>query len=285
MKNILLPTDFSENALNAIKYALKLLKDERCVFYLLNTYTPIIYNYDFQMQSGGYLGDVVDIIRDNSEENLDNLKEKLIDKYASKTHEFETISSFNQLTDEIKDVVKSKEIDLIVMGTKGASGVKEVLFGTNTIHTIQKVKCPILAIPDGYYFETPTDILFPTDYKIDYSKKQLITLKTIAKNFNTNIHILNVSHGRELNKEELNNKATLRNHLTKEKHIFHRVGDTDIPVAITNFQKNTYVQLLMMINNKRSFFENLFFRKTINQIGFHLTIPFLVIPSKIKNKS
>ena len=60
MKNILLPTDFSENSKNAIYYAKELFKDVACKFHLLNTYSPAIYNYDYQMNSGGYIGGVVD---------------------------------------------------------------------------------------------------------------------------------------------------------------------------------------------------------------------------------
>jgi len=281
MKKILLPTDFSDNAQNAIDYALHLYKNEACKFYLLNTYTPIIYNYDYRMSAGGYLGDVSDIIRDNSKEKLQEIEKGLKEKFDNPKFQFEIISSFNLLTDEIKDLVNTHNIDLIVMGTKGASGTKEVLFGTNTIHVIQKTKCAVLAIPDGYFFEEPKDILFPTDYRIDYSDKHLRNLKTIAKLFNSKVHVLNVSHGTELNEKEEKNKDKLNESLTDFNDAYYRVHDQEIPEAITEFQKSTYIQLLMMINNKHSFFENLFFKPVINQIGFHLNVPFLVIPSKM----
>jgi len=281
MKNILLPTDFSGNAKNAINYALNLYKDESCKFYLLNTYTPIIYNYDYRMSAGGYLGDVVDIIRENSIEKLDEIEKELKEKFKNSKHQFETISSFSLLTDEIKDIVDKHTIDLIIMGTKGATGAKEVLFGTNTIHVIKKSKCPVLAVPDGYFFEKPKEVLFPTDYKIDYSEKHLQTLKAISKLFKSKVHVLNVSYGNDLNDKEIKNKEKLNNLLIDFNDAYYRVHDQEIPEAITEFQKSTYIQLLMMINNKHSFFENLFFKPVINQIGFHLNIPFLVIPAKM----
>ncbi len=184
MKKILLPTDFSDNAQNAINYALNLYKDEACKFYLLNTYTPIIYSYDYRMSAGGYLGEVADIVRENSIEKLEKIEKELKEKFNNFKHQFKIISSFNLLTDEIKDIVSKHSIDLIIMGTKGASGVKEVLFGSNTIRIIKKANCAVLAVPDGYFFEEPKEILFPTDYKIDYSKKQLKNLKTITEIFN-----------------------------------------------------------------------------------------------------
>ena len=281
MKRILLPTDFSDNAQNAINYALNLYKDESCTFYLLNTYTPIIYSYDYQMNAGGYLGEIADVVRDNSIRKLNEIEKNVKEKFNNPKHHFEIVSSFNLLTDEIKDKLEQFSIDLIVMGTKGATGTKEILFGSNTIHIIQKVKCPVLAIPDGHFFEEPKEILFPTDYKIDYSTKQLESLNTITTLFDSRVHVLNVSHGIDLTEIETKNKEKLDNLLLGVKHASYRVEDQDIPQAINEFQKSTYVQLLMMVNNKHSFFENLFFKPIIKQIGFHLNIPFLVIPSKM----
>ncbi|MGB5361781.1 MAG: universal stress protein [Aureibaculum sp.] len=281
MKKILLPTDFSDNALNAINYAMQLFKGDKCTFYLLNTYTPVIYSYDYQMSTAGYLGEVVDVVKKNSTDKLEKLKKELKKKYKNEHHKIVNISSFNLLTDEIKDLIDKFKLDLIVMGTKGASGAKEILFGSNTIHVIKKSKCPVFAVPDGYFFEKPLEILFPTDYKIDYTEKQLNILKTITNLYKSRVHILNVSHGRDLNEKENANKEKLEKLLSKVKHASYRVDDQEIPQAINEFQKSTYVHLLMMINNKHSFFENLFFKPVINQIGFHLTVPFLVIPSKM----
>ena len=281
MKKILLPTDFSENASNAIDYALELLKDEECNFYLINTYTPVIYNYDYQMNTGGYLGDVVDVVKKNSMDKLEELKDRFKKKYHNKKHKFTIVSSFNLLTDEIKYLIDTYNPDLIIMGTKGASGAKEVLFGSNAIHVINKAKCPVMVIPDAYFFETPKNILFPTDFLVDYTEEQLSVLKMITGNYESTVHILNVSHGSELTEKENNNKERLGRLLANYKHIFYRVGDQEIPKAIQDFQNDVYVQLLMMINNKHSFFENLFFKPIINQIGFHLTVPFLVVPSKM----
>ncbi len=279
MKKIILPTDFSENATNAVNYAQELFATTACTFYLLNTYTPMIYNYNYQLNSGGYMGDVLDAVKENSKQKLEELKQQLQIKYNNPKHQFELISSFSLLTDELDEVITKYNIDLVIMGTKGASGVQEILFGSNTIHVIKKVKCPVLAIPDGFFFEKPKDILFTTDYKIDYSNKHLNILKTISKEHQSTIHTLHVSSGRDLNKEEIKNKKTLDNLLSGLNNTFYTVKDQEIPLAINEFQKSTYIHLLMMIRNKHTFLENLFLKKVINQIGLHLTIPFLVIPS------
>ncbi len=74
MKKILLPTDFSENALNAIDYALQLFKDEKCAFFILNTYTPMIYNYEYQLNADQYMMEAVDMVKKNSEVVIEVVK-------------------------------------------------------------------------------------------------------------------------------------------------------------------------------------------------------------------
>ena len=72
MKNILLPTDFSENSWNAIKYALQLFKNETCRFFLLNTYTPAIYQVEYVLLEPAQFG-MVDAVKENSLKKLKEL--------------------------------------------------------------------------------------------------------------------------------------------------------------------------------------------------------------------
>lgn len=282
MKKILLPTDFSKNSWNAIKYALQFFKDEKCNFTLLNTYTPIIYQVEFMQSSSAQLG-VMDTIKKESKKGLDELQEKINLEFSNPKHTFSQISAFNNLTSEIDDLYLNNIMDLIVMGTKGASGVSGVLFGSNTIHVIKNAKCPVMAIPSNFSFETPHEILFPTDYEIDYQEAHLKPIIEVAQKHISRINILHVLTENSLTKTQEKNKSILETNMKKVAHLFHDVKNQNIPEAITNFQLKARINLLIMINNKRSFFENLFFKSTINQIGFHLNIPFLVIPSKPQN--
>jgi nucleotide-binding universal stress UspA family protein len=279
MKKILLPTDFSENSWNAIKYALQLFKNEPCKFYLLNTYTPVIYHIEYVLVEPAQFG-MVDSVKNESLLQLNELNERILKEYKNSKHTFEIISSFNNLISKVKDVVENKEIDYVVMGTKGATGAKEVLFGSNTVHAFKNVKCPIIAIPDGFKFEAPHEVLFPTDLDIDYKDQNIEPILDITSLYTTRVNILNVSFGYELSEYQEKNKEKLEAYFNKVAYLFHSVSGQSVQEAISNFQLKTRVNLLVMINNKHSFFENLFFKNTINQIGFHLNIPFLVIPSK-----
>ena len=280
MKNILLPTDFSDNSINAIRYAVQLFKKEKCTFYVLNTYTPTIYYIEYVPINADPSG-LSNAIRDNLLADLGNIVAKLKSEFKNPKHQFETIAAFNTLVLGISEVIRDKNIDYIVMGTKGATGAKEILFGSNTVHVLKNAKCPVLAIPSDFKFEPLHDILFPTDYELDYQDKHLQPILNLAQSFGARLNILNASYGYDLSETQEVNKKKLDTYFKSIANVFHSVSNQTVQEAITNFQMNVRVNLLVMINNKHSFFENLLFKNTINQIGFHLDIPFLVIPSKV----
>lgn len=282
MKNILLPTDFSDNSWNAIQFAIQLFKDEKCNFFIMNTYTPIIYDVEY-MNPGVEGFNLIDVVRSTSEKGLDKLQQKIDNQFKYPNHTYHKISSFNTLTNEIEDLHKEHVMDLIVMGTKGATGLAEILFGSNTVHVIKNVKCPVLAIPSNYAFEAPDEVLFPSDYEVSFNEKQVKLIVDIAQSYSSKVHVLNTTYGADLSKNQVENKQKLGKLLKKVTPLFHSVSNQSVTGAISEFQLKMRINLLIMINNKHSFFENLFFKSTISQIGFHLKVPFLVIPSG-KNK-
>jgi len=279
MKRILLPTDFSDNSWNAITYAVELFKDEACTFYLLNTYTPVIYHVEYVLGYPAQFG-LGDAVRNTSQENLNELVLKLSDKFGNNPkHKFETSARFDTLISGIKDFVEAHNIDLIIMGTKGATGAEGVLFGSNTVHVFKEIKCPIMAIPSNFKFEAPHEILFPTDLEVNYKNSLLNILQEIASSHHSRVNAMHVSTGNKLTDYQENNKLNLESIFKNTAYLFHNIKSMNILEAINEFQMKHKINLLVMINNKHSFFENLFFKNTINQIGFHLNIPFLVIPS------
>lgn len=278
MKKILLPTDFSDNAFNAIQYAVQLFENEACIFYLLNTYTPVLYDTEYILYSPSQLS-LDEIYRNNSQKGLKKVENKINQKFQNPNHTIEKISSFNLLNEEILEQVKEKEIDLVIMGTQGATGAEEILFGTNTVHAIKKTKVPLLAIPSNFEFVQPKNILFPTDYDINYTAKHLQLLKDLADTFNSKLHILHVIFGNPLEEKQENSKKILGEYFQEIRHQFYSIEKNTVTEGIYDFQEENSIDLLAMISNKHSFFENLLFRPVINDIGFHVKIPFLVIPS------
>lgn len=277
MKKIILPTDFSENAYNAIKYAIQLFKDEECTFYLVNTYTPAIYESEYILHSPGQIG-LGDIYQSVSAEELEALKKQLEKDFNNPKHTIYTHSAFNILVDEIVQLAKAKEADLIIMGTQGATGAKEIFLGSHTVHVIKKAPCPVIAIPADFEYETPKEILFPTDFEVNYQEEQLEQLIYLAKLHKARLEVIHISSGYELTEQQTKNKAVLDGLLKDSTHVFHDLPSQEIIEGINSFQLKTKVSLLVMIQNKHTFLERLFIEPIIKKIGFHVRIPFMVIP-------
>lgn len=277
MKNILLPTDFSENAFNAIQYAIQIFKDEKCTFHLLNTFTPIPYNLTTFADGHSTLL-IEEINRENSIKGLKEIEEKIKSEFENPKHTFKRISAFNLLVDEILDVVEERDIDLIVMGTKGATGAREVFLGTNTMFTIRKVKCPVIAVPKDFEYTKPKEVLFPTDFKFSIKNNSLKLLKLICENHQAKLNILNVYFGAALNESQVEVRNQLEEFLKDNNHLFLTTEYVDLVEAIEQFQIKHKVNFLAMIQNKHSFFENLMFKPVIKQLVYHTNVPFMVIP-------
>ncbi|NNK75073.1 MAG: universal stress protein, partial [Maribacter sp.] len=259
MKNILLPTDFSENAWNATKYAIELFKDEECVFHLLNTYTPAIANSRFMATSlsGGQLEDGV---RNNSEHGLKKVLNKINKTYQNPRHSFKTISSFSLLVDEIKEIVEDKGIDLIVTGTKGASGLDEVFMGSNTVRIIKSIKnSPVLAIPQFFKYQRPSEIAFATDFNRFYSQSELQPMIDLAHTFNATIRIVHVQYEiKALTEIQQFNLNMLRKYLSDNEHYLHTVSELNsVSKTLEVFAEELDIHLLAMLNYQHSYMEKM----------------------------
>ncbi|MEM7382664.1 MAG: universal stress protein [Bacteroidota bacterium] len=277
MLRVLLPTDFSDNSLDAIRYGLQLLKDQTCTFYLLHTYTPAIYRTEYVLRSPGQVG-MGDIYQSDSMTQLEGVQELLTEDFSNPVHTFVCLTAFNTLLDEVKEITEKEQIDLIIMGTQGASGAKEIFLGTHTVHVIKRAQVPVLAIPPDCSFVPPRKILFPTDYEISYGAEQLEPLLNIAKLHKSMLDVVNISYGYDLSESQKANQERLGAMLQVVPHRFHDVPNKTVIEGINKFQEKNNNELLVMIRNKHTFVERLFIEPVIKKIGFHVTIPFLVLP-------
>ncbi|RPG37596.1 MAG: universal stress protein [Muricauda sp. TMED12] len=277
MKKVLLPTDFSTNAYNAILYALKLYGNTSCVFYLMHSYMVPIYTSEYNMANP--LGmDLLEIYKKQAMDQLTALKEELLLHHKNPKHRFEVHSAFGILTDEIWEFVRKEEIDVVVMGTQGATGAKEVLLGSNTVHTIKKAICPVIAVPEDFAYENPKQILFPTDFEVDYKAQGIEELLYLAKEHIGFINVLHMGRGERMKDFQNKNKEFLDQRLKPVAHLFHETPNNEVVEGINEYQLKNKVNLLVMIMNKHTFLESLFIKPVIRKIGLHLHIPFMVIP-------
>ncbi len=279
MKRILLPTDFSGNAYNAARYAVNLFKGQPCTFYLVHTYTPAIYQAEYLLHSPGQLG-LGDVYKEHSINQLEAMRAKIESEFGAGPHTFKTHSAFNLLADELRQLARDEQADLIIMGTQGATGAQEIMMGTHTVHVIKRAPCPVIIVPSHYAYQAPKEILFPTDFEVDFNGALLGQLIDVAKMHASRLSVVHVVSGFPFTEAQLVYKKNLGQLLSKIDHEFHELPDQTVIDGINNFQTARPMRLLAMVQNKHTFLEKLFIEPVIKKIAFHVKIPFMVIPLK-----
>nr|WP_297912332.1 universal stress protein [uncultured Allomuricauda sp.] len=280
MQKILIPTDFSENAWNAISYAMHLFSNRKCTFYFLNTYTPVIPSSRFMANMVDGVR-IVDAVRDASEKGLKNTVGRVEKEFNNSNHSFETISSFNLLVEEVKDIVEELGIHLVITGTKGASGIDEVFMGSNTVRIIKNTKrCPVLAIPQHFDFMAPSEIAFATDFNRFYSSSELKPLLELAQMFHATIRIVHVQYKlKALSELQQFNLNMLRRYMRDTEHYVHTVSElSSVSHTLEIFSEELDIHLLAMLNYQHSYMEKMTREPIVKRTAFHTQIPLLVIP-------
>ena len=193
-------------------------------------------------------------------------------------HTFVPLVLFDFFTDAIKRESENRKIDLIIMGTKGATGLKKATIGSNTGDVITKVKCPLLAIPEDAEYTALKEIAFPTDYQIGYDMNVLNTLIEMTTMNKAELRILHISKNvKELSEEQRKNKDFLNDYLVDVDHNFHLVTGQSLETAIQRFIESRDIDMIAMVAKNLNFFQRILFRPEVEKISYHTEVPFLVL--------
>jgi nucleotide-binding universal stress UspA family protein len=181
------------------------------------------------------------------------------------------------LIDEVDNLIDLKNIEIVIMGTNGMTDDKKLIFGSNTVQVLKYVKCPVLVIPKKYTYTAPKKIVFSTNFYIPYQKRELHFLSKLALNYKSKIDILSFTDIETISLREEKNKQFIEGVLKKNKPSFITEDGKDIVKSIKEYVKSHNVDILVMINRRHSFLENILFQDTINTIGLTIKTPFLVL--------
>lgn len=282
MLSILLPTDFSENSMNAIRYALEFFKYQKTTFYFMHAYQNEFYDHE-ELKSRDVFDDVLDKVKTASQNNLDILLDKVKEIAPNPRFTFHTISAYNTLVEEVNLIADGKQIDLIVMGTKGKSNERHIVFGSKTFQVLKYVECPILAIPSNYTNTQPKRILFPTNYMMPYKRRELKLLSVLAKSYRSSIDVLHVSTSHKLSIRQEDNKAFISNILSDNDVKFCHEESRKVADTIKTYIKEKNIDIITMVNTQHSFLEDMLFPSNIDKVSLGLKIPLLAMQNKTRS--
>ena len=277
MKKILFPTDFSKTANNAFIYALKMAKFIEAELIVLHVYELPIVSYEGY---SSYISEVYETIELSKFENFkDYIPElrKIAEENQLEEVKMSHVMEEGDLILTIKKLVKTEKISLIIMGTKGASGLKEVFVGTNAGALIKKVPITTLIVPAKAKFEPIKTIGFTTRFR----SKDRTALKQVldfAKMMDAKVKCLYVKTFDSEVKESRINKW--RDDFKKEPVKFFVIPNEDVKQTIFDFMTSQNIDMMAMLTYKRHFLEGLFDQSLTKKLSYHSEIPLFALHEK-----
>ncbi|APQ16147.1 universal stress protein [Maribacter hydrothermalis] len=279
MKKIILTTDFSENAWNAIFNALKLYEGVTCHFYLLHAYTPTNLNM-LGAKSQQRLGVIYDSLSKYSEQELEGMFSYFQINHKNPKHTFTTVSKAGILEEVVEKLAIEEDIDLIIMGTQGATGAKEIFLGSNAVRVIKTIKnIPIITMPSGFNFLKLNTIHFGTNFSTPYKKSELEPIIELSKLWKSTIEIIHVSVENSLNDSQKANKEILKERLLGLSYQFKTIPfEISISKSLDIYLENKTSSILSLIRHQHTFWEKVLGEAVVKKIAFHADLPVLFLP-------
>lgn len=273
MKNILIPYNFSEAAINALNYTKQLFKGVEATIYLLDVYISQPSELLSDEKNDKWFNEMDDEIEDE----LKYLLEVLNREEGSFT--YKSLVTSNSLTKAVTKTIEEKNIDVVVTGTKGAKSLAETFIGTNTMKMINTVNCPLIVVPMNYKYKPVHQIVFSTNYKRFYSKKELQFLINLSLIKKSGLEVVNLSEETFLTENQQSNKVKLRE-LLQDLNVTYKKIDWEgsETQTIEKHIDETQSELLVLLNHKHNFFNRLLEENVIKKSAFHSKIPILILP-------
>lgn len=276
MKNILLPTDFSENSLNAIHYAMAFFKQELCTFHILHVQKASHYTTD-DLMAAPASNSIHHAVISDAKKKLDQLVTELKTTYADENYAFQSITDYDIFIDAIKQAVRAKHIDLIIMGTNGATGAAEVLFGSNTLNVIRKIDCPVITIPNNFKFTSLKNILYAIDRDDHFTQQGIEPLTDILLKNKSSLRILKIKEDTTVTIAEFDDKKNLKEFFKNQNHTFHMISNVPTALAINSFVQIMDIDMTALFIEKETFLERFFTGSETSKISYGTRVPLLIM--------
>jgi len=274
MRQILFPTDFSDAAHTAFIYALKFADSFGAEVVVLHVYDLPIVETPPLPESTTEIFEIVEMHQYESfKEELPEMH-KIAEAHGLGHIKTRNVMLYGDLVYNVNKVCSEENIDLIIMGTKGASGLKETFLGSKTASVVSNAKVPVLGIPVDAEYHPIKSIAFTTQYK-DKDNDALKNVITIAEKFDAEVLCLYIKNDDD--PEDIDERINEWKIYYRDYKInFFNISGDHIEQTIIDFIDNQHVDLLVMRTHKRGFFESLFHRSLTKKMTYHTKVPLLI---------
>ncbi len=271
MKSILVPIDFSKCAANALKHALELARTTGAAITVLHVVFPNegvdnnVYNVFW---SDEYMAE--------REKGLKNWIRRFRKPAEYKSVRVTEVCKIGFPVPMICDLADELNVDLVVMGTTGATGLRGALLGSIAAGVLSKTSRPLLSIPKESTFQPSKSAVFATDFRLKLDERSLRVLREVLALKKSTLHVVHIvdKAGEAVDKAR---EHTMSQKLGDIPHDFHYLHDRDIAQAVSNFIESTDAGTLVSIAHEHSLLHRLFFDSITRRFAHRIHVPMLTL--------
>ncbi len=257
---ILIPTDFSDNAKKALEYAM--VNFPKASIKLLHI--------TYLQQAGATM--VVDVnleLKEQGEKLMNAYVDELKKEYPDK--DIRGKVEMGYFSETIIEELDVDNYDLVILGTKGASGVKEVLIGSNTADAIKHVECKMIVVPENVDIKHPKRILLSSDFTSESLKLEYSIIDGLRELFNAEIDLLHVFKSFERLDE-----VSYSDLMEKKEVDIHVLENDNVEETILEFAHDNKFDMIALVPKNRGFIKNIFHHSVTKKISMHTDIPLFI---------
>ncbi len=272
IKNILVPIDFSDCAKNALKNAIELAKLSEARLTLLNAFhVPVPHS---PVGTATIVQTLAHEVEEVAIEDFKKLKNEFPELDAMQC---KFVVEHGFAIDRILAGIKTYQSDLIVMGTVGASGVEEVVLGSNTNRIIKQSSVPVLAIPSDASIADISNIVLASDYGEIHDYEKLAAIKTIVDLFHANLHVIHIGKKPMIDEDSVIGARSLERALKGLDKTYNYINHNNFEEALFKFVAEKDIDMLAMLPREHNWIERILMVSHTRKIVFHTKIPLLTI--------
>ena len=276
MKNILIPTDFSENGADAYAYALEFIGNGEANFHIVNVVVPISQSMEYPSTASIANQAILDSARNNLE-TLEAFEHE--DGFVKSKVKITTNVLLGRVAESIINESKRTNADLIIMGTtgKGKSNMEKLL-GSASSEVISNSKIPVLLIPKTYKFKPIDTIVYATDL----DKSDPFHMWKLSKSLLPNTVVMRCLHiiGKDVKRNDDKIKEFsqfLADNSSNIQTYFHIENSDKIEETISDFADNYDAEMIVMHRSAKNFWFRLFGTRHTKRMTYHLEVPLLIV--------
>ncbi|UII76500.1 universal stress protein [Flagellimonas sp. HMM57] len=262
MNKILVPVDFSETSANALLYAIQL-------FGASSSEILVLHSYDTRSSAALLMKNIDGVLEKDAQNKMDELMQKVQHKHPDVTLKPKIIKK--QTVSAIVALGNSGDFDFIVMGTKGASGLKEVFMGSVAGGVISRTSAPVIVVPDDYTYRPLDEIVFAIGND-PFSNTTVAPLKHLVKAHQSKVKVLHVADKRSTDLD-----VPLGHIGDLNPSIDYAFGTGDTNKDLNDYLMKDFAGLLCMVRAKKGFMERLLDESVTLKQTFNSPVPLLIL--------